>query len=154
MTKKANKMTQVVLTTGMMKQKPGDVVNVRTGYAKNKLIPSGLAIRLRGNEHIIKAKMEEWKRRDEEQQQIAERYKEKLEGISIEIKAESGVGNTLYGAINSARISHILKDSYNINIPKNDIIMDPIKLLGQYKVKLNLYGNHAVDLEVSVVPIG
>ena len=154
MPKKANKDIEVMLATAIMGKRPGDVVRVKGGYARNYLIPSNLAVRVKGNESRIQANKEEWTKRDEEQRVFAANYLEKLKKIILQLKVESGVGNTLYGSITGATVADILLKEHEVKVSKQDVIMNPIKLLGEYKVRVNLYGGLSVEIPLSVLPIG
>jgi len=154
MPKKANKDVEVILATAIMGKKPGDIVKVKGGYARNYLIPSNLAMRLKGNELRIQANKEEWAKRDEENRVLAGNYLETLKQINLQMKVESGVGNTLYGSITGASVADILLKQYAVKVAKQDVVMNPIKLLGEYKVKVNLYGGLSVEIPLSVLPIG
>ena len=153
MAKKTNKMTEVMLTVGMLKKRPGDLVKVKPGYARNYLIPSGKAIRLKGNENKITQHLEVWKKMDLEAIALSEVQLEKLKDLTLEIRAQSGIGNSLYGSITAVKIAHILKTEHHIDISHRDVIVDPIKLLGNYRVKINLYGGHKTEIPVSVLPM-
>ena len=153
MAKKANKMTEIMLTVGMLKKRPGDLVKVKPGYARNYLVPSGKAIRVKGNEHKIKEHLEEWKKRDLEALALAEVQLVKLKELTLEIRAQSGIGNSLYGSITAVKIAHILKTEHDIDLSHRDVIVDPIKLLGNYKVKINLYGGQKTEIPLSVLPM-
>ena len=154
MNKARNPGIEVMLTTALITKRPGDVIRVKRGYARNYLIPTGRAIRVKGNEAILESKRAEWESNDAKQRKIAHGYLETLKDVELEIKAESGIGNSLYGSVGAGDIAAILERNYGISVPKRDLIMAPIKLLGKYAVKVKLYGGMEIDLPVSVVPTG
>lgn len=153
MHKKVNKTETLVLTRGIRRDKAGSIIKVRPGYAENYLIPNGYAIRLKGNEEFIKSKMSEWEKQDKQLQKEAESLLEKLKELNLVIKAESGIGGSLYGSVSSSTVEKELA-SLGLKIARKDITMNPIKLLGDYKIKVNLHGGNTVELPLSVVPAG
>ncbi|NQT28136.1 MAG: 50S ribosomal protein L9 [Candidatus Omnitrophica bacterium] len=132
--------------------KEGDTVEVRDGYARNYLIPQGLAfIATAGSfkriEEIkkVKAKLEERKKKD------FSKIKEEIEKISLTVTAEAKDDEELYGAINEAQILKLLQ-SEGIELEKNSLVLDePINKLGVYNLKVNVYSGVEATLRVWVV---
>lgn len=144
---------QVILTQDVPKLgQRGDVVEVTPGYARNYLIPKGLAVL--ANEANLKmlqekARAEERKRAKERAQ--AEELAKKLEGLSLTIEARAGVEDKLYGSVTAADIAKALA-SQGIEIDKRKIVLDePIKELGVYKVRVHLADDINPEIKVWVV---
>ncbi|MBP3333152.1 MAG: 50S ribosomal protein L9 [Clostridia bacterium] len=145
---------KVILTQDVKAQgKKGDVINVSDGYARNFLLPKGLAI-----EADAKA-LNDQKNKDAAKQhkidvEIAEAkdIAAKLENIKVVIKATSGSDSRLYGAVTVKEISESLAEQFNITIDKRKIVLDkPIKNYGDYTLDVKLYTKVVGKLSVSVV---
>lgn len=133
--------------------KEGDVKEVADGYARNYLIPQGLA--REATNTILKETQEkqvrEQKQKDKEKAR-AQQTKEQLDGKTIEIKAKTGGGDKLFGAVTAREISDVLKQTLQVDVDKKKIdLADPIKHLGQYRVKLKIYPSIQAELNIIVV---
>ena len=132
--------------------KEGDTVEVKDGYARNYLIPQGLAfVATKGSskrlEEIkrVRAKIEERRKQD------FSKVKEKIEKISLTVTAEAKDDEELYGTINEAQILKLLQ-SEGIELEKDSLILDePIKKLGVYNLKVSVYSGVEATLRVWVV---
>jgi len=130
----------------------GDIVEVKDGYARNYLIPQGLAfVATEGSskriEEIkrVKVKVEEKRKQD------FLKVKEKIEKISLTVTAEAKDDEELYGAINEAQILKLLH-SEGIVLEKDSLALDePINKLGVYNLKVNVYSGVEATLRVWVV---
>lgn len=144
---------KVILTQDVKAQgKKGQLVEVSDGYAKNFLLPKGLAI-------IAGAKeMNELKNRESAQQFKIETEKkeardlaEKLNGVIVKIFATAGAEGKLYGSVTSMEICDVLKNEHNIEIDKRKIVMkDAIKAFGNYTFDVKLYAEITGKLNVIV----
>ena len=145
-------MKVILLKDSKKLGKEGDTVEVKDGYARNYLIPQRLAfVATRGSfkrlEEIkrVKAKIEEKKKQD------FSKIKEEIEKISLTVTAEAKDDEELYGAINEAQILKLLQ-SEGIELEKNSLALDePIKKLGVYNLKVNIYSGVEATLRVWVV---
>ena len=118
--------------------KKGEVKNVSDGYAKNFLIPKGLAKEAADAEKRATDKAS------------AEILKERLKTIEVKVKAKAGEGGKVFGSVTSKDISDALKDQFGIEIDKKKIVVNsPIKMLGEYTVETKLY--QEVNGEVKVL---
>jgi len=133
--------------------KMGAVVNVADGYARNYLLPKGLAAtanerNIRVLEHekrIIEAKARKVKKE-------AQSLKEKLSGMVLTIKVKAGEEEKLFGSVTSMDIASALK-AEGIDIDKRKILLEePIKRLGDYKVSARLHPEETAELNIKVVP--
>lgn len=132
--------------------KSGEVVKVSDGYARNMLIPKGLAQEAtEGNVRSLEKqkKLAEDKRAAE----LAEARKqaEKISGLTVEIVTKSGEGGRLFGSITSKDIADALKEQHKIDIDKKKFQMDgPIKQTGETQVDIKLYPEVTASLTVRV----
>ncbi len=133
--------------------KAGEVVKVSDGYARNMLIPKGLASEAtEGNvKNLEKQKaLQEEKRREEKQ--AALELKEKLEALTVVIATKSGEGGRLFGSITTKDIADALKDQHKINIDKKKFVMEgPIKQMGDASVDIKLYSEVTAHVKVQVI---
>lgn len=118
----------------------GDVVEASDGYARNYLIPRGLAEEATAkNVNIVKrkkaAKREERLKETEEAQEIANKIRNKELKIGVKV-GESG---RLFGAVTNKDVADLINKEYNLDIDRKKITMDPIKEEGSYTVKVRLY---------------
>ena len=130
----------------------GDVVEVKDGYARNYLIPQGLA--LLANENNMR-RLEKIKKmhmlKEEKERQEALKMKEKLDSISLTVPVEAKDDGATYGSVNETNIAKVLKEE-GFEIERKKINLDaPIKKLGVYNVKIKLYRDVEAELRVWVV---
>lgn len=132
--------------------KKGAVVKVKEGFARNFLIPNGLALPLTAEN--LKRLEQEKQRKTAQLEKIkkeAEALKAKLASLSLTIPALAQEGDALYGSISSADLSAALKEE-GLGIDKDSILLDgPIKSLGIYEVPINLHPEVSAKIKVWVV---
>ena len=132
----------------------GDVVSVKPGYARNFLLPKGLAFEATAAN--IK-RLEDEQRRNEAKSKRdrleASRRASQLENVSLTFNANAGEEGKLFGSITSADIADRLKDQgLDFEVEKRDIELDePIKALGVYNVTIRLHQEVKPEIKVWVV---
>jgi len=135
--------------------KEGDLVNSKDGYARNYLIPRNIAIEAT-SENLRKweeAKKQEAAKKKQELEE-AKALKERLEKLTVEVKAKGGSGGRLFGSITSQDIAAALKEQHGVDIDKRKIEMkDNIKNAGAAEVDVKLYPEVSAKLKVNVVTI-
>lgn len=132
--------------------KMGDIVNVSIGYARNYLIPKGLAVEA-SNKNIKALELEKGviKRKEEKQQKRAESLRDDLAKVTCIIKRKVGEQDKLFGSVTSKDIEKALEEQ-GIQVDKKNIsIDDPIKSVGEFPVTVKLY--HGVTSEIKVVVV-
>lgn len=132
-----------------------EVLTVKPGYARNFLIPQGLAILATPKAKEELAKTLET-RKAEEEKLIAQANEKsaKLQGVNVKLEAKVGSGSDkLFGSVNNADLAAVLKtagvdiERKNIKIPGNTI-----KRLGSYVAKIRFHREVETDFEFEVVP--
>lgn len=122
------------------KGKKGQMIETAEGYARNFLIPKGLAVLATAdavNTMNLQAKAKA--RADAEAKAAALETVEKLKGCQVKIAAKGGEGGKLFGAVTSKEISAALKEQFDMDIdPKKLILSEPIKSFGGYQAKAKL----------------
>ena len=132
--------------------KAGDVVKVSDGYARNMLLPRGLAEEAtKNNVHTLEKAKE--KREEEERQAraAAEKQAEEMKNMKVEIITKAGEGGKLFGSITTKDIADALKEQHGLNIDKRKIVLDqPIKEVGVKRVKVKIYPEITATIAVEV----
>lgn len=129
------------------------IVEVSEGYARNYLIPRGLAS-IASSKNVNEAKTKNdalnYKKKVEYEEAIKE--KEILESSFIEFKHKVGEGSKLFGSITEKDIADEINNKFHLNINKKKIVIKtPIKNLGNYTVSIKLYEAVIANLKVVVV---
>jgi len=132
----------------------GDIVDVKPGYARNYLLPQGLAET--ASEANI-ARLEEERRQAEERARRdyleARRRASQLEGTILIFHARAGEEGKLFGSVSPADIADraMERAELDFELRKNDIeLEEPIKELGAYKVPIDLHADVEVEIQVRV----
>lgn len=129
--------------------KLGDVVNVKPGYARNYLLPTGKALRAnKSNLEKFEAERADRESRNQEARSAAEGTMKSMDGLSVVlVRAASEMGQ-LFGSV-SARDIAVAVEEAGHSIDKRQVVMDKaIKTLGLFPVRVNLHAE--VQLEVIV----
>ena len=132
----------------------GDVVDVKPGYARNFLVPRGIALRAsKSNLGILKERIRIKKSRENKAEKVIQKLSEKLTKTSITIEVKAGEEEKLFGSVTAQDIQNSLEEQ-GITIKKSTIsITEPIKSLGMYNVPIKLSAEIAVDIKVYVIKI-
>lgn len=141
-------LTQDVKGTG----KAGDVIKVNDGFARNMLIPKGLAKEAtQGNVRSLEKQKAIADQKREDQKAAAQIQAEELEKITLKIVSKGGDSGKLFGSITSKDIADALEEQEGIRIDKKKIEMDgPIKQAGNTEVVLKLFQDVSAKLKVEV----
>ena len=132
---------KVIFTQDVRGQgRKGELKEVSVGYARNYLLPRGLATEATAdNINAFKLKEKAKAAQAAREKAQAEEYAKKLGGVQVVIRAKAGAGGKLFGAVTSEAISKALKEQFDIDIEKNKIVQaEPIKAFGSYTVKAKL----------------
>lgn len=134
--------------------KPGDVVNVSSGYARNFLFLRGLAQEATAaglNEFEAKKKLVIQK--EEETGKEAEELAKKLEALDIEIEAKTGRGDKLFGSVTSKDIADAIFKASKIEIDKKKILLkENIKSVGEYVIDVKVHPEVSAKVKIRIKP--
>lgn len=131
----------------------GQVVDVKEGYARNYLIPNGIASiasdsNLRSFEEIRKQRAKKIQKEIEE----AKKLSGDLTGQSINILVKSGEDNKIFGSVTSHMIHDKLVEAGFQSIERKKILLkEPIRSLGEHEVDVKLHSSVIVKLKVNVM---
>ncbi|HTC19957.1 MAG TPA: 50S ribosomal protein L9 [bacterium] len=134
--------------------KKGELLDVKEGYARNFLIPNGLAIEATGG--TMKQYEEEKKsadRRKAKEKEDAQALAVKIKGLTITLRHKAGDEGRLFGSITSAEVAEALKQK-GFEIDKKKIHLDePIRLVGKHEAKVKLHAEVSATLNVEVMKL-
>ncbi|CAB1255481.1 50S ribosomal protein L9 [Clostridium sp. WLY-B-L2] len=129
----------------------GEVVKTSDGYARNYLIPKGLAEEANDvNLHIWNNKKEAQRKQKISEIEAAQKLAENLKGKEIRLTVKSGENGRLFGSITGKDISDELKKKFNINVDKKKIVINNIRQLGVYFVEIKLYPEISTKIKVVI----
>jgi large subunit ribosomal protein L9 len=131
----------------------GDVKDVKDGYARNFLFPSGAAVKADTgalkNWERHRAEREE---RDRVEKDQAEATAERLRGLKLEVAVKSGEKNRLFGSVTNREIAELIAHE-GIEVDRHAIhLREPIKTVGDHRVDVRLMPGLEVPVTVTVIP--
>ncbi|VAW52430.1 LSU ribosomal protein L9p [hydrothermal vent metagenome] len=132
----------------------GDLVNVKAGFARNFLLPQGKAkAATDANKAEIESRRAEFEKIATEAISAAEKRKEQIEALAINITAKSGTEGKLFGSIGNTDIASALTEA-GVEVEKREVRLPdgPIRQAGEYEVTLHLHTD--VDAVAKVTIIG
>lgn len=133
----------------------GEIVKVKAGYARNYLLPQGLAtLATKGNLKQIEQERAALLKKAAEDRSTAEAQKEQMGTIELAFERKAGEGGTLFGSVTSMDITEALQaKGYEID-RKKVVLRDPIKETGEYTVKVKLHREVTLEVPVTVTAEG
>lgn len=142
---------KVILTQDVKGQgKKGELVNVSDGYARNFLLPRGLATEANA------AAMNELKNREEaaafhkeQEKKQAQETAAAIDGKTVKLTARAGQGGRLFGAVTAKEVAEALSRDYGVKFDKRKIEMGDIKAFGSYSAEVKL--NFGVTAKITVM---
>ena len=132
--------------------KKGEIKNVADGYARNMLIPKGLAVeatptnltKLEGQKASAQHKIDVEK-------QAASEAAAKIRDQKVVLKAKAGSNDRLFGSVTASNVADAIREQFGITIDKKKITLNTeIKAFGSYKATIKFYSgiSESVDIEV------
>ena len=131
----------------------GDIIEVARGYARNFLIPKGIAVEATPpNIKAFEQKKKKIEARRAREKEQALRLKDKIEEMEIVLKKKAGEEDKLYGSVTNMDIALELEKA-GISIDRKKILLDkPIKSLGEFTVPIKLYPEVVANLKLKILP--
>ncbi|HZI38821.1 MAG TPA: 50S ribosomal protein L9 [Acidimicrobiia bacterium] len=130
----------------------GDLVDVAPGYARNYLVPKGLA--MAATEGVMR-QAESMRRsrqvRDMRDKEGAEAVARQLAATRIQITARSGEGGRLFGSVTSTDIAEAVEAQTGIHLDRRKLHIESLKTLGAHEIPIRLHSEVEVPLTIDVV---
>ena len=130
---------KVILTADVKGQgKKGELKEVSEGYARNYLIPRGLAMKATAD-NLNALALKEKAKAAQAAKEKAQEYAKQLEACVVKVKARGGENGKLFGAVTGKEVADAPKEQYGIELEKNRILMEEhIKNFGSYELRCKL----------------
>lgn len=129
----------------------GDVVNVKTGYALNYLVPQGFATV--GTPSALKQHEETLRQRAHKEAKLvadAQAVAAKASAVEVKIAAKVGQAGKLYGGVTAAQVADVLSAA-GVEVEKRNITLPEIKTVGEYEAIVKIYKGVTATVKVEVV---
>jgi large subunit ribosomal protein L9 len=143
-------LKQDVLNLGYTNEK----VNVKPGYARNYLIPQGIAIpATESNKKILAETLKQKAHKESKIKKSAEELSESLKNLIVKIGAKAAESGKIYGSVNAIQVAQALKEQFDFDVDRKKIHVDHehIKEVGTYKAKVHLHKEVQVEITLEVV---
>ena len=130
----------------------GEVVKVKAGYARNYLLPRGIALlATKGNVKQVEAEKTALLKKAAAEKSTAELQKDQMSSIALKFERKAGEEGTLFGSVTSMDIAEALKaQGYEIDRRRIHII-DEVKELGTFKAKIDFGNSNETEVEFEVI---
>ena len=130
----------------------GDTVEVKTGFARNYLLPNNKAIRFtKENVALFEAKKAELVARHEKAKKDAESKVSAVKNAKLHMIRQAGDTGQLYGSVSSRDIARALKEIAGVNVESAQVMLgSPIKSVGAFDTKIALHPDVVVDVKIYV----
>ena len=130
----------------------GDVVEVKTGFARNYLMPNGKAMRhTRENVALFDAKKAELVARQEAAKKTAESNVDAVKNAKLYMIRQAGDTGQLYGSVSTRDIARMLKEVANVSVDSAQVMLgSPIKTVGAFETKIALHADVVVPVKIYV----
>lgn len=131
----------------------GDVVEVKAGYARNYLVPQGLAVAwTRGGEKQVESIRAAREARAIHDREDAVALKNKLEGAAVRLAVTAGAEGRLFGSVKTDHVAQAVKDAGIGELDKRKIqITSPIKSVGEHEATVRLHEDVVAVIKLQVV---
>lgn len=143
-------LKQDVMNLGFTNEK----VNVKPGYARNYLIPQGIAVpATEANKKVLAENLKQKAHKEAKIKKSAEELSENLKNITVKIGAKAAESGKIYGSVNAIQIAQALKEQFDFEVDRKKIHVDHehIKEVGTYKARVILHKEVTVEITLEVV---
>lgn len=130
-----------------------DIVNVKAGYARNYLIPKGLAITANEtNKKILEENLRQRSFKEDKIRKEAETLAKALDGLTVKIGAKAADTGKIFGSVNNIQIADAINQQFKYDIDRKKILVDgdSIKELGTYSAEIVLHKEVKVNISFEV----
>ena len=132
----------------------GDIKDVADGYARNYLLPKGLAIEATGGElkRLGQERQSEKTKKDREHQD-AEELAARLGEVTLMFKLKAGEQGKTFGSVTAKEVAEALKKEAKADIDKTNIVLhEPLRSLGVHKIEVRLLSDVRANVTVAIEP--
>ncbi|MDH3744280.1 MAG: 50S ribosomal protein L9 [Acidobacteriota bacterium] len=131
----------------------GEIVEVKPGYARNYLVPRGLALKATpGNIKVFEQQKHKIEIHHEKERDAAAAVAAELAGLSLEIRKRVGETETLYGSVTATDVTEAL-EAKGVSVDRRRIDLEGgIKTLGEHPVRIELHSEVTAEIIVQVLP--
>lgn len=132
--------------------KKGDILELKDGYARNALIPKGLAVEAT-NVTLNQRKLEKQSEEKRKQQELdaANEIKEKINEKKVTLTIKTGEGGRVFGSVTAKEIAEAICKKFNIQLDKKKInLAEPIKAIGSRSISVKLHPQVTAEVIVCV----
>ncbi|MCP4665560.1 MAG: 50S ribosomal protein L9 [Deltaproteobacteria bacterium] len=131
----------------------GDIVNVAKGYARNYLLPKGIALEAsQQNKNALELQRKKIEVRRLEAKEEALALKQEIEGLEVTFSLKAGEEGKLYGSVTTMDIASQLEKKGFVVDRRKIVLEKPIKTLGEIEVPVRIYPEVTGSVKVIVVP--
>ena len=132
--------------------KKGEVKNVADGYARNMLLPKGLAVEANAtNMTKLKGQQDSAQQKIDMEKKAANDAADKLRGKKVTIKAKAGSNDRLFGSVTAGNVSDAISEQFGIKVDKKKITLNTdIKAFGSYTAEIKFYTGISEKIDVEV----
>ena len=145
---------KVILTQDVKKVgKKGDILEVKDGYARNALLPKGLAVEA-NNVNLNQRKVEQRSEDKKKQQELdaANELKAIIHDKKVIIPIKTGEGGRVFGSVTTKEIAEHIESTFNVKVDKKKIqLSQPIKAIGTKTVEVKLHAKVTAEVTVETV---
>jgi len=133
----------------------GDVVNVARGYARNFLLPRGLAeIATPGLVRELEKRDAQRARHDAKTVEEAQTIAKRVAGIELRFDVNAGPTGALFGSVTATNVADRLWEEQKLRVDRRKLQMETIKRIGRYTVPFDVFADVVAELRVVVAPEG
>jgi large subunit ribosomal protein L9 len=133
----------------------GEVVNVARGYARNYLLPRGMAeVATPGLKRELERREARRARHDAKTIDEARALASRLEALELRFDANAGPTGSLFGSVTATNVADRLWEQEKVRVDRRKLQMDAIKRIGRYTVPLDLFTDVVAELKLVVAPEG
>jgi large subunit ribosomal protein L9 len=133
----------------------GEIKDVADGYARNYLLPQGLAIEATGGElkHLAQERQAEKTKKDRAHQD-AEELAKRLGEVTLVFKLKAGEQGKTFGSVTAKEVADALKKQTKADIDKTKVVLhEPLRSLGVHKVEVRLLSDVRANVTVAIEPV-
>jgi large subunit ribosomal protein L9 len=130
----------------------GKICEVSDGYARNYLLPRGLAVEATsGNVQALAHKQKQEEQRRQKEKQAALELASKIANMDVVMQVKVGEKGRLFGSVTNKEIAEVLEKEHNLKLDRRKIeLKEAIKAIGEHVIKVKLHSEVSADLKVKV----